>query len=138
MGSFGGPPALFNEGFAVYISEKLGVRALEGLGGGQATIYQWVKELKTKGDWIELPQLLTFTQIGPAESRPTVAYPEAASFVKFLIDTYGKDKYFQAYQTLRNSGDKATQEENVKQLEQICGKPLQTLRQQWEAAFTGS
>jgi prepilin-type processing-associated H-X9-DG protein len=138
MGSLGGPPALFNEGFAVYISEKLGVRAMEGLGGGKATIYQWVRELKTKGDWIELPQLLSFTEIGPAKSRPLVSYPEAASFVKFLIDTYGKDKFLQAYQTLPNSDDKTTQEENVRQLEQICGKPLQTLQQQWEAAFSRS
>jgi len=138
MGALGGPPALFNEGFAVYLSEKLGVRALEGMGGGQATIYQRVKELKSKGDWIELPQLLTFTQIGPAESRPPVAYPEAASFVKFLIDTYGKDKFLQAYQTLQNSGSKTVQEENAKKLEQICGKPLPTLQQQWEAAFTRS
>jgi len=138
MGSLGGPPALFNEGFAVYISERLGVPAMEGLGGGKATIYQWVKELKTRGDWIELPQLLSFTNIGPAESRPQVSYPEAASFVKFLIDTCGKDKFLQTYQTLRNSSDKATQEQNVKQLERICGKPLQTLQQQWEATFTGS
>jgi len=138
MGALGGPPALFNEGFAVYLSEKLGVRALEGMGGGQATIYQRVKELKSKGDWIELPQLLTFTQIGPAESRPPIAYPEAASFVKFLIDTYGKDKFLQAYRSLQNSDKKAVQEENVKKLEQICGKPLQTLQQQWETAFTRS
>jgi hypothetical protein len=138
MGPFGGPPALFNEGFAVYMSERLGTRAMEGFGGGRATIYQWAKELKTKGDWIDLPQLLSFTSIGPAESRAQVSYPEAASFVKFLIDTCGKDKFLKAYQTLRNSGDKATQEENVKQLERICGKPLPTLQQQWEAAFTGS
>lgn len=138
MGALGGPPALFNEGFAVYLSEKLGTHALEGFGGGQATIYQWVKELKSKGDWIELPQLLTFTQIGPAESRPLVAYPEAASFVKFLIDTYGKDRFLQAYKTLRNSDNRALQEDNVRNLEQICGKSMQTLQQQWEAAFTRS
>jgi len=138
MGALGGPPALFNEGFAVYLSEKLGVRALEGMGGGQATIYQRVKELKSKGDWIELPQLLTFTQIGPAESRPPIAYPEAASFVKFLIDTYGKDKFLRAYQTLQNSDQKAIQEQNTRKLEQICGCPLQTLEQQWEIAFTRS
>ena len=138
MGAVGRPPAVFNEGFAVYLSEKLGGHALEGLSGGQATIYQRVKELKSKGDWIELPQLLTFTQIGPAETRPTVSYVEAASFDKFLIDTYGKDKFLQAYRSLQNSDKKAVQEENVKKLEQICGKPLQTLQQQWETAFTRS
>ncbi len=138
MGPLGNPPALFNEGFAVYMSEKLGAHALENLGGGQATLYERTKELKSKGDWIELPELLTFTDIGPAESRPPVSYAEAASFVKFLIDTCGKDKFLQAYQSLQNSSEKATQEQNVKSLEQICGQSLQTLQQQWEAAFTRS
>lgn len=138
MGPVGHPPALFNEGFAVYISETLGGHALESLGGDQATIDQRVKELKSKGDWIELPQLLTFTEIGSAESRPPVAYAQAASFVKFMIDTYGKDKFLQAYRTLQNSNNKTVQEQNIKKLEQICGKPLPTLQQQWEAAFTHS
>jgi prepilin-type processing-associated H-X9-DG protein len=138
MGPLGNPPALFNEGFAVYMSERLGAYALESLSGGKAAIHQRVRELRDKGDWIELPKLLSFTEIGSEQTRPPVAYAEAASFVKFLIDTYGKDKFLQAYKTLRNSGNKAVQEDNVKKLEQICGKPLQTLQQQWEAALTRS
>ncbi|MHC4648119.1 MAG: thioredoxin-like domain-containing protein, partial [Planctomycetota bacterium] len=81
MRSYGGPPALFNEGFAVYMSEHLGAHALEDLGGGQATIYERVRELKKKAEWIELEELIAYTEIGSRESRPPVAYAEAASFV---------------------------------------------------------
>lgn len=138
MGPFGGPPALFNEGFAVYMSERLGTRAMEGFGGGQATIHQHAKELKSKGEWIELPELLGYTEIGPGWSRPPIAYPEAASFVKFLIDTYGRDKFLQAYKTIRNSNEESGRAENIQKLEEICGKPLQTLQQQWEAVLARS
>ncbi len=138
MGPLGDPPALFNEGFAVYMSEKLGAHALANLGGGQATIYERAKELKSKGDWIELPKLLSFTEIGSEQTQPPIAYAEAASFVKFLVDAFGKDKFLQVYQTLQNSSEKTDLERNIKKLEQICGKPLPTLQEQWEAAFARS
>jgi hypothetical protein len=138
MGPVGSPPALFNEGFAVYMSERLGAPALESLSGGQAKVHQRAKELKGKGDWIELRELLGYTEIGSRASRPPVAYPEAASFVKFLIDSYGKDKFLQTYRTLRNSGAQAVRDANVKKLEEIYGTPLQTLQQRWEDTLARS
>jgi len=135
MRPFGSPPALFNEGFAVYMSERLGAHALEDLSGGLATIYERVRELKRKGEWIELEELITYTEIGSRESRPPVAYAEAASFVKFLIDKYGKDKFLQTYKNLRNSDDKTVQRKNIKALQQIYGKSLSELETEWEDAF---
>ncbi|MCK5193980.1 MAG: hypothetical protein KAQ71_09235, partial [Desulfobulbaceae bacterium] len=116
MGSQGNPPALFNEGFATYMSERLGAHGLESLGGGQSSIYQRVRELKSKDEWIPLEEIITYTDIGPGWSRPPIAYPEAASFVKYLIDTYGKDKFLQAYKQLLNSGNKQVQERNIEKL----------------------
>ncbi|MHC4529391.1 MAG: M1 family aminopeptidase, partial [Planctomycetota bacterium] len=136
MRQYGDPPALFNEGFAVYMSERLGAHALDDLGGGQATIYQRVRELKAKGELIDLRKLLGYTEIGSGKTDPPVAYPEAASFVKFLIDQHGKDKFLQAYRTLRNSDDTAGQEENISTLEQIYGTSLAELEKQWEKAFS--
>jgi beta-lactamase regulating signal transducer with metallopeptidase domain/tetratricopeptide (TPR) repeat protein len=136
MGPFGNPPALFVEGFAVYLAERLGAHALEDLGGGQAKIYERVKLLKENGELINLRELLTYTEIGSKETRPPVAYAEAASFVKFLIDQYGKDKFMQAYKTLRNSDDTTGQEENIRRLEQIYGESLTELEKQWETAFS--
>ena len=135
MRAYGSPPALFNEGFATYMSQRLGSHALDAMGGGESSIYERVRELSGKGELIALEELLTYTEIGSGESNPPVAYPEAASFVKFLIDTYDKDKFLKAYRTLRNSNDKATQQQNVKALEKIYDKSLDELKSQWKRAF---
>jgi hypothetical protein len=135
MRAFGNPPALFNEGFAVYMSERLGAYALEDLGGGHATIYERVRELKSKGEWIELEKLITFNEIGSHESRPPVAYAEAASFVKFLIDQYGKDKFMRAYSELKKSDSEIIHRTNKMTLQNIYGKQLSDLQEEWEKAF---
>jgi len=135
MRPFGSPPALFNEGFAVYMSERLGAYALEDLGGGKATIYERARKLKNKGEWIELKELISYTEIGSLESRPPVAYAEAAAFVKFLIDKYGKEKFLQTYKKLKNSNNKITQWMNRRALKQIYDKSLSELEKEWETAF---
>ncbi|HUW20396.1 MAG TPA: hypothetical protein VMW16_13950 [Sedimentisphaerales bacterium] len=138
MGSLGNPPALFNEGFAVYMSERLGAHALEDLGGRQATIYERARELKTKGEWIELEELIAYTEIGSVESRPPVAYAEAAAFVKFLIDNYGKEKFLRAYKKLKSSDNEKVHKRNVKRLAGIYGKSLEELEKQWKDALLRS
>jgi hypothetical protein len=135
MHRFGRPPALFSEGFAVYMSQRLGAPALEDLGGGQATIEDRARALKAEGDWIELAELMAYTEIGSAQSRPPVAYPEAASFVKFLMDMYGKDKFLQAYQTLKNSNDGSVQARNAAELAAIYGHSVSQLGEAWEASL---
>jgi len=135
MRSYGTPPALFNEGFAVYMSERLGAHALNAMGGGEASVHERVKELNGKGELIPLEKLLNFTEIGSGETNPPVAYPEAASFVKFLIDKYGKDKFIEAYGTLASSGDKSVQKQNVEALQGIYGKSLDQLRKEWKEIF---
>jgi hypothetical protein len=135
MRPFGTPPALFNEGFAVHMSERLGAHALDDLSGGRATIYERVRELKSKDEWIELDELITYNEIGSRESQPPVAYAEAASFVKFLIDKYDKDKFLQAYKKLRNSNSKIIHWTNKMALQNIYGKRLYELQEEWEKAF---
>ncbi|MHC4648105.1 MAG: hypothetical protein ACYTBJ_21810, partial [Planctomycetota bacterium] len=93
-------------------------------------------ELKKKAEWIELEELIAYTEIGSRESRPPVAYAEAASFVKFLIDEYGRDRFLEAYKTLRNSGKKQVHQQNIRELERIYGKSLQELQEDWEKAFS--
>ena len=135
MHPFGIPPALFNEGFAVYMSERLGAHALDDLSGGQATINERVRELKNKNEWIKLEELITYNEIGSQESQPPIAYAEAASFVKFLIDEYGKDKFLQAYKKLKNSNNKIVHWTNKKALQNIYGKQLSELQEEWQKAF---
>ena len=75
------------------------------------------------------------TEIGSTKSRPTVAYPEAGAFVKFLVETFGKDKFLKAYKILENSHNKTVQQKNFELLEQIYGGSLQQLKKKWESAF---
>jgi beta-lactamase regulating signal transducer with metallopeptidase domain len=138
MRPFGNPPALFNEGFAVYMSERLGAHALKNLGGGLAMIHQRVRGLKEQGQWIDLVELVTYTEIGSRESRPPISYAEAASFVKLLIDKYGKDKFLRAYKALENSDDKGVHKLNRDKLADIYGKSLQQLEKQWQDTLAAS
>ena len=137
MRSLGNPPALFNEGFTVYMSERLGNSALEQLGGGESSLYARAKELKGKNDWIPLEELITYTEIGSKESRPPIAYAEAGSFVKFLVETFGRETFLKAYSRLKNSGDAAIHAENQRTLEKLYGQSLEEMESQWETAFQG-
>jgi len=132
---YGDPPALFNEGFAVYMTERLGAPALKSLGGGLSTVAEKVKKLRNENQWVPLEELLSHTEIGSEESRPSVSYPEAASFVQFLIDKFGKEKFLQAYKSLKNPDDKSIHEENQKTLAAVYGRSLSELGKQWEAAI---
>lgn len=131
----GHPPALFNEGLAVYMSEKLGAKALEDLGGGGLSINQRTTALRQAGTWIPLQELITYQEIGSHESQPRIAYAEAASFVKFLIETYGKENFVAAYSQLQNTNRPKIQQENRKLLGHIYGKPLKTLEEEWLAGL---
>jgi hypothetical protein len=135
MRPYGSPPALFNEGFATYISERLGSHALAAMNGGESSIYERVRQLDRKGELIELEELLTYTEIGSRQSNPPVAYPQAASFVKFLIETYGKDNFLDSYRTLKNSSEKSVQQQNLQTLQRIYGTSFTRLRNEWKRDF---
>lgn len=132
---YGDPPALFREGFATAMSEYLGALALKDLGGGKSSLYERVRQLKANDDWIPLEELLTYTDIGPMWSRPPVSYAEASAFVKFLLDAYGKEKFLEAYRGLKNSEEKEVHQQNQAKFEQIYGKSLDMLRQEWYEAM---
>lgn len=79
---------------------------------------------------IELQKLLTYRDI----SRGDV-YSEVGAFVGFLIDTYGKDKFIQAYKSLENSRDKKIHKKNITILQQLYRKSLAELEKEWESSF---
>jgi prepilin-type processing-associated H-X9-DG protein len=133
MRPFGNPPALFNEGFAVYMSEKLGASSLRYLSGGESEIYERVKELTAKNELWELKELVGFSEIGSMKTRPPVAYPQAASFVKFLVEKYGKDRFLKLYKTLENGRDN---EQNIERLERIYNSTFPELEKEWTAVIS--
>lgn len=135
MEPYGNPPAVLNEGAAVYMSERLGAPALRYLGGGDQTIYARVRDFKQKGEWISLKELLTYTNIGSQGSRTALAYTEAGAFVKFLVETFGKDKFLEAFKKLEKPEDPKILRRNQEELERIYGSPLQKLEADWERSF---
>ena len=86
---------------------------------------------RNEGKFIPLDKLFAFSDIGPAESQPTISYPEAASYVKFLIAKYQLEKFRQAYKSLQNSDDEATICKNQQTFRAIYGKLPSELEPEW-------
>ena len=130
-GRLGEPPALFNEGLAVYVSELLGADALKTLGSPGMKVDEAVVAHRKAGKFIPLERLFAFTDIGTDETQPTISYPEAASFVKFLIAKFQLEKFRQAYKSLENSDDPATVDKNQQTFRGIFGKLPSELEPGW-------
>jgi|GEM_PF-2140751 len=76
----------------------------------------WVKGFLEEGSYVALDQLMNPSRF--REINPVVAYEEAGSFVKFLIETYGMDGF------LHLVGERRS-------LEETCGKPVHDLEREW-------
>ncbi len=135
----GHPPAALVEGLAEYVSEKLGAPPLKDVGGGQATLYGFVRESREKGRWIPLSELLAYTNIGDqGPERNLLAYAEAGAFTKFLIESQGKEKFQEAYCRLHNGSHKAVQQGNAEKFQEIYGASLAALEGKWIEAMARS
>ena len=66
-------------------------------------MYERVRELEKQAAWIPLEELLTYGNIG--SDRAEVEYAEAGAFVKFLIEEYGEETFFEIYKSLQRSSD---------------------------------
>jgi hypothetical protein len=129
-GQIGDVPAMFNEGLAVYISEHLGADALQFLGDSGHTVYQAACRDLRAGTSFPLDSLSALPDIGPAETRPSVAYPEAASVVRYLIETYGVDKFRAIYRDLADAeGSEAERTSTV--LKSVLGISVARLERGW-------
>jgi hypothetical protein len=131
----GEPPAAFNEGFAVYVSERLGGDALGALGYPGQRIDAVARALRATKQLLHVDSLLHFNEIGSAESQPMVAYPEAASFVKYLVEKRGLPRFRQAYHQLMATDDSVQWRVNARELERIYGVTLRELEADWLAAL---
>ena len=114
----------------------MGADALNGLGWPGKKADAVVAALRRDGKLLPLDQVFTFTDIGPEESQPKVTYPEAASFVKYLIAEQGLEKFRQAYKSLENSYNPATIERNRQTFREIYGKLPSELEPEWLGSLT--
>jgi hypothetical protein len=129
-GKIGEVPAMFNEGFAVYVSERLGADALRFLGDSGRTVYEAACRDLRAGRSFSLDSLSALSDIGPAESRPFVSYPEAASVVRYLIETYGVGTFRAIYRALAAAtGSEAERTSTV--LRKVLGVSGDQLERGW-------
>ncbi len=119
----GDPPAMFNEGFAAYNQKDHKWR-------GQH-IDIWAKTHKKDNKLWKIEDLFAFTEIGSGRTKPPIAYPQAASMVKYIIDKYGIDKFAELFRTLKSSNDPEQIEANKRDFKKILGKDIFTFESEW-------
>jgi hypothetical protein len=129
MGQFGNPPAMFNEGFAVYMQK--------GHRWNGWPVDQTAAELLSEGKLVPLTALLTRTEIGARADDGKIAYPQSASFVGFLLERYGQEKFLKAYGALKGSSGEEVHRENLRAIERVYGKDLTQLEAEWKKRLSG-
>ncbi|MHC4757582.1 MAG: peptidase MA family metallohydrolase [Planctomycetota bacterium] len=123
MGQIGDPPALFNEGLAVYMQT--------GHIWNDQHVDKTAIDLLESGKLISLSKLITRTEIGSQNDDGEIAYPASASFVKFLIDNYGKERFINAYKELKNNDHSVDIKKNISRMKGLFGHSLDGLEKQW-------
>jgi hypothetical protein len=129
--SVGFPPAIFFEGLAEYLEIAL-------MGKDSTELFEALKDqisnVKQSDKWIPIHELMKFTDI-PGPSQADVSYPEAAAFVKFLMDKYGKQRFFSTYRNLINSDEESIITENARKLETIYDLPIDVLVEEFHKYY---
>lgn len=61
--------------------------------------------------------------------EPTIIYPQVGSFIKFLIEYYGKDKFKEVYQNTSRNHNMA---KNLFEVEKVYFKDINKLEKEWK------
>jgi hypothetical protein len=126
--ALGSPAPILNEGLAVYASELFGADALRLLGYPNISIHRAVCEIRQVSTYIPLADLVALDNIGSQEDRAAREYAQAGSFVKYLVERRGLDRFREAYSHL---SARATIEENIQRFHQIYGMGVGELESAW-------
>lgn len=129
----GDPPAMFGEGFAVYVSERLGADALEQLGSPGRSVDETVCGFLKGGTAFTLEELSALEDIGTTESRPLVSYPQSASVMKFLVDAYGLERFGAIYRAAAEAEGTAA-ERSEAAFREILGASTAEVGRRWRAS----
>lgn len=112
-------PSLTSEGLAVYMVAYM---TGEGRQIDKKTI-----QFNDDGELIPLRKLISL-EIGTRESKPHISYPESGSFVKYLIETYGMERFQRLYAEVDKA--QSTDEKN-RTINKVYGKSLDLLEKEW-------
>lgn len=126
--ALGSPPPILNEGLAVYASELLGADALRLLGFPDTPVHRAVCKILSSPDYIPLADLLALDNIGDDADSAAREYAQAGSFVQYLVERHGWERFRQAYSGLSVRDD---YEENVRRVHQVYGVALGELESAW-------
>jgi hypothetical protein len=139
-GQLGHPPAFLDEGFATYVSEAFGWDALKYLGAPGQTVDEVAAELIRTGRSLPLKTLLAVENIGSSPERAEIEYPQSASVVKYLIETYGRRSLGDLVRTLEanTAADSAVTARNLIELQRILGVSTAELESAWTQALINS
>ncbi len=119
----GNPPALLSEGLAVYMQA--------GHKWNDEDVDVTAGELLRDGKLAPLTELIKRSEIGSRPDDGKVAYPQSGSFVKFLIDRYGRGQFLKLYGNLNTSA-----EDNVWHFRNVLGVELESAEQEWREALS--
>jgi tetratricopeptide (TPR) repeat protein len=126
-GNIGLPPVLLAEGLATS-REK----SFDNGGKYQADVEEWCRGFLREGALIPLSELMDYTSFGEDLTRPRIAYPEAACFTRYLIETRGWERFRRAYSALVNSPDAEDQGRNARLFEEVFGVSLRQAESEWK------
>jgi hypothetical protein len=126
--ALGSPPPILNEGLAVYASELHGADALQLLGFPGTPVHRAVCKIRNSPDYIPLADLLALDNIGSDENSAAREYAQAGSFVKYLVERHGLERFREAYSLLSARED---HDENVRRFHQVYGMAPGELESAW-------
>ncbi|SHF24443.1 hypothetical protein SAMN05444274_104156 [Mariniphaga anaerophila] len=117
------PPALIDEGTAVYLSQLYGNKAFSKMiGYPTKSINEILLLLSKREGFINISDLLSYNEVGNI-----LAYCTSASFVEFLIQEFGKQKFLELFKSLSN----ANSAKNKIIFEKIYGVKFSQIEDEW-------
>jgi hypothetical protein len=114
---------MFDEGLAAFLQEEerwLGY-----------TVDAWAQAFSREGMLFPLEVIFSFSDIGSEETRPLISYPQAASIVKYLVETHGWEKYLQLFRELRSSEDAKIIQANHETFLRVTGVSVKETEKDW-------
>ncbi len=110
--TLGNPPFFLQEGLAVFMMESW----------FQRPVHEWGREFLDKGKLIPVKSLLISINFEKYDSK--ITYPQSGSFVKYLVDVYGIEKFKTLFSQAVN--------ENIEFLfKEIYRKSVDDLEREW-------
>jgi tetratricopeptide (TPR) repeat protein len=129
----GSPPVLFSEGFATAREKDF-----DNAGRYAADVVDWCRGFLGEGALLPLSELMEVRSLGEDLTRPRVAYPEAACFVRYLSDRYGWERFRRAYAELVGSENPEERGRNAIRFREIFGVSLEEAEAGWKEELARS